>query len=222
MLIQLARAAGHEKIIREFRHDICQRIGINPSEDAVAPLPYAFYLFAHSDTREEPAGMIEFFFNDDAFANFSNFSYTKAYDLSRIGAPSEMIHVRSVIIEEGYRNSRLFMHLCAAMLVSAWELGARHMTAATSATYDYVLGLHKNAGMRRLGNFMVDGSTQQLSVLDLEPVAVRAQSLYRRAANYVDHSANEAIVLRRSRTQRPPGASIPAIQEAWPVGLAAN
>jgi hypothetical protein len=133
-----------------------------------------------------------------------------------------MIHVRSVIIEENHRNSRLFMHLCASMLFSAWELGARHMTAATSTKYDYVLGLHKNAGMRRLGTFMVDGSPQQLSVLDLAPVAVRALRLYRRAANYVDHYANEAIFVRRSRMQLPLGSPNQAIQEAWPVGLAAN
>ena len=107
------------------------------------------------------------------------------------------------------------------MLVSAWKLGARHMTAATSTDYDYVLGLHKNAGMRRLGTFVVDGSPQQLSVLELAPVAVRAQRLYRRAANYVDHQAKEAIVLRRSRTQ-PLGIASPAIEETWLDGMAAN
>jgi hypothetical protein len=222
MLIQLTRATEHEGIIREFRRDICRRIGVNPGEAMVAPLPYAFYLLAYSDTQEGPVGMIEFFFNDDAFAYSSNFSYTKAYDLSQIGTPSEMIHVRSVIISENYRNSRLFMHLCASLLFSAWELGARHMTAATSTTYDYVLGLHKNAGMRRLGTFMVDGSPQQLSVLDMAPVAGRAERLYRRATNYVDDHANQAIVLRKSRTQLRPGAPHQTIRETWPAGLGAS
>jgi hypothetical protein len=217
MLIQLTRSDGSEEIIREFRRDICRRIGVNPGETAVSPLTYAFYLFAHTDTGGDPVGMIEFFFNDDAFASSSNFSYTKAYDLSQIGVPSEMIHVRSVILQERYRNSRLFMHLCASMLVSAWKLGARHMTAATSTTYDYVVGLHKNAGMRRLGTFVVDGSPQQLSVLDLAPVAVRAQRLYRRAANHVDHRAKEAIALRRSRGQFRPGIPSQAIQETGPI-----
>jgi len=128
----------------------------------------------------------------------------------------EMIHVRSVIIDPAHRNSRLFLHLSAGLITTAWELGARYMTASTSTSYDYILGLHKGAGMTRLGTFVVDGTPQQLSLLELEPVAARAQRLRRRQAIHVNHSAREAM---RRRSSSPPPSAQMDIQSECPQQL---
>ncbi len=146
--------------------------------------------------------MTEFFFYDDAYQSYSASLYNHACDLSQIAPMHEMIHVRSVIIDDARRNSRLFLHLSTSLITTAWDLGARYMTTSTSTSYDYVLGLHKNAGMTRLGTFVFDGVPQQLSLLELEPVAARAQRLRRRETVYADRSAREAIH-RRSFTLPP-------------------
>ena len=198
MFIQLSRSPGNEEVIREFRRDICQRIGMSPNGPGVHPLPHAFYLFARENRYSDPAGMIEFFFYDDAFADYSDSVYSQAGDLSQVAPMQEMIHVRSVIIDEAHRNSKMFLHLCAALMATAWDMGARFMTASTSTNYQYILGLHKNAGMKRLGVFTLDGAAQQLSFLELEPVASRAKRLTRHAVLQVD----PGVLLQESFTRR--------------------
>jgi hypothetical protein len=197
MFIKLSRAANHEDVIRDFRREICCRLGLNPSGPGIQPLPHAVYIFALMEGEARPAGMAEFFFYDDAFASYSASIYNHACDLSRIAPMHEMIHVRSVIIDPQHRNSKLFLHLSVSLITTAWDLGARYMTASTSTGYDYILGLHKTAGMTRLGTFVVDGEPQQLSLLELEPVAARAQRLRRRKTIYTDPSAG-AVFDRRS------------------------
>jgi hypothetical protein len=192
MFIKLCRATDYEDVIRDFRREICGRLGLNPNGPGIQPLPHALYIFACDDSHARPSGMAEFFFYDDAFASFSASIYNHACDLSRIAPMHEMIHVRSVIIDQQHRNSKLFLHLSVSLITSAWDLGARYMTAATSTGYDYILGLHKTAGMTRLGTFVVDGAPQQLSLLELEPVAARAQRL-RRKTIQTDYSARAAI-----------------------------
>ncbi len=49
MLIELTRCNGNEEVIRDFRRDICRRIGVNPNGSSIHPLGHSFYLFARHD-----------------------------------------------------------------------------------------------------------------------------------------------------------------------------
>lgn len=185
MLIRVTRAGQYAEAIRGFRREICRRILVDPNGPGIHPLAHAIYVLGFADETEAPVGMAEFSFYDDAFDTYSKAVYSQACDLAEIAPMHRMAHVRSVIIDEEHRNSRLFMYLCATLVETAYDLGARYMTASTSTSYNYILGLHKNAGMRRLGVFDLDGSAQQLSLLDLEPVALRARRLRRRQAPWI-------------------------------------
>ena len=180
MFFRLCRSKGYEDHIHGFRKRICTLIGVDPDGPAARPLAEALYLFAFARDKLAPVAMVEFYFYEDVFQSYQRAPFNDAYQLSTIAPMSAMIHVRSVIMEDEYRHSMLFLYLSAALVETAYSLGARFLTAATSMQYDYILGLHTTAGMRKLGTFTVEGSPQQLSLLELEPAALRASRIRRR------------------------------------------
>ena len=202
MWIKLARKDGYENSIRAFRKQISTRLGMNPSLTA-EPLPHAWYVFGFREERALPVGMTEFFFYDDAYETYASSPYNKAYELSTIAPMGEVIHLRSLAIEEEHRNPMLFLRLCAATIEIASNLGARYMTAATCAHYDYILALYERAGMVKLGNFTTNGAPCQLSLLALAAAGRRAQRLQRRRApGYGADLLREVREARLARARR--------------------
>lgn len=195
--IELRGAERQRAAIRAFRRDICRTIHLDVGGPAAQPLDYASYLFLFADGETEPAGMVEFFFYDQAFATFSDAVYSQAADLSAYGSLADLVHLRSVILEPGMRHTRVFVYLMAATVLVTHELGATHLTAGTGIHNEAILALHRRAGMTPLGQYVVDGASQQLSLLELAPLVQRARELLDRGGVTVDASA--ALELRRRR-----------------------
>lgn len=197
--LHLTRRDGHEDTIRGFRKRICMAIGVNPSGPAAESLAHSLYLFGFADGQIPPVGMAEFFFHDDALHSYTNALHHQAYDLSKIAPLREMIHLRSLIIADEFQRSSLFLYLCAAVTEIAHDLGAHYLTAATNVEYSYVVGLHKNAGMAKLGTYCLDGSVQQLSLIELEGSVHRARRLCRRRPPIYGTELIEALKETRFR-----------------------
>lgn len=194
------RGAEHEpSAIRAFRQDICRTIRLDPRGPAAEPLEYASYLFVFADGEAHPAGMVEFFFFDQAFTSFSDAVYSQAADLSVYGALTELAHLRSVILERGVRHTRLFAYLMAAMVLVTHGLGAKHLTAGTGVHNEAILALHRRAGMTALGQYVVDGAPQQLSILELPSLVQRARALLDRGGVTLEDGAARALRERRRR-----------------------
>jgi hypothetical protein len=195
MNVILQRAGEHDAYIRRSRTEICGLIGLQPEGHAVEPVPYGLYLFVFDD-GSEPAGMAEFYFYDED--DYRRCFYDGSRELKAIAPLSELIHVRSLYMGSEKRKSIRFLYLVAALVDVAHALGARYMTAGTSVDNDYILGLHATAGMRKVGAFEVDGSLQQLSLMDLTPMAIRARTLRRRAQVTIERGLAAELALRGS------------------------
>jgi len=144
--IKLTSAEQSYDSIRKFRQTICAEIGLDVNGASVTPLPYAFYLLAFAGNSKDPVGMVEFFFYEQAFNNYSESVYNQAYHLSAIAPPHELVHARSMIITEPYRRTRLFLYLCGAMIQLAHHMGAQYLTASTGLDNFVILSLHSGAG----------------------------------------------------------------------------
>ncbi len=195
--IELRGAEREWSAIRAFRQDICRTIRLDADGPAAQPLDYASYLFVFAKGEAQPAGMVEFFFYDQAFAEFSDAVYSGAADLNAYGSTAELAHLRSVILEGGQRHTRLFAYLMAAMVIVAHGMGASHLTAGTGVHNDAILALHRRAGMTPLGRYVVDGSPQQLSLLELPPLVQRARGLLERGGVALEDSAARELRERR-------------------------
>lgn len=169
--------------IRAFRQEICRTVGLDPEGPAADPLPYATYLFVYPPAGRvgevsEPAGMVEFFLYDQAFDSYESAPYSEAANLAELAPMGQMAHLRSVILAEQYRKTRLFQYLLMAMALTAFRMGARFMTAGTGLHNHSILALHQGAGMRRLGFWTPENcAPQQLSLLELEPLAQRVAAM---------------------------------------------
>jgi GNAT superfamily N-acetyltransferase len=191
--ICLAGAEANPEAVTRFRREICRDIGLDPDGPAARPLPAGSYLFVAAASCPAPIGMIELFFYDQLFRSYHEAVYSQAADLAAIAPMHELAHVRSVYVAAGQRRTQLFRYLMAAMVVAARRMGARYLTAGTGLHNHTILALHRRAGMARLGEYVVDGSPQQLSLLALEPIADRAE----RIAARVDLDLSAAASLRR-------------------------
>ena len=196
-LIALGGAERERSAIRAFRQEICRTIRLDPEGPAAQPIDYASYLFVFDEEESRPAGMVEFFFYDQAFGAFSDAVYSQAADLGAYGSMSELAHLRSVILEDGQRHTRLFAYLMAAMVTVSHGMGASHMTAGTGVHNEAILALHRRAGMKPLGRYVVDGSPQQLSLLEVGPLVKRARGLLDRGGVELDDRAARELRERR-------------------------
>ncbi|HET9956735.1 MAG TPA: hypothetical protein VFQ61_19705, partial [Polyangiaceae bacterium] len=187
--IELCGAERERAAIRAFREDICRTIRLEVGGPAAEPLDYGSYLFLFAEGETQPAGMVEFFFYDQAFAAFSDAVYSQAADLGTYGSLADLVHLRSVILEVGIRHTRVFVYLMAATVLVTQRLGATHLTAGTGIHNDAILALHRRAGMTPLGRYVVDGAPQQLSLLALAPLLQRAKGLLGRGGITVNDSA---------------------------------
>jgi hypothetical protein len=175
--IELDCAEKNLENIVSFRKEICRNIGLDENGIAARPLNEAAYLFGYASDNSCPMGMIEFFMYDQLFESYSDAIYSEATDLEKIAPMYKMGHIRSVILHPKYQRSRLFLSMMAAMVKVAHTMGAVYMTAGTGVHNNNILGLHQNAGMKMIGHYTVDGSIQQLSLLDIEPLLARADSI---------------------------------------------
>lgn len=87
--------------------------------------------------------MIEFFLYDQAFDSYETPPYSQAANLSELAPLHQMAHLRSVILAEPYRKTRLFQYLLMAMALTAFRMGARFMTAGTGVHNHSILALHQ-------------------------------------------------------------------------------
>jgi hypothetical protein len=110
---------------------------------------------------------------------------------------SELAHVRSVAMDGEPRGSRAFLYLVSALVGAAGRMGARFVTAGTGLHNDAILALHRAAGMTPLGRYTVDGSVQQLSVLELSPLLGRAGKILARGGVVFDDRVLQELRSRR-------------------------
>ena len=193
MFLELSSAEGHEQEIRAFRQQIGNAMGMRAEGPLLEPLPHAFYLFAYQEHDQPPAGMIEFFFYEDAFASYEKAVYNEAYDLSSIGPMNELVHVRSLVVKDQHRGS-LFVHLCSAMIEVSSALSRRYLTVVTRDNQNAALRFYQNAGMQRLGTLLIQGEPHTLCGVDLES-GIRLFNRLRRGRSLVD----SAILITQMR-----------------------
>lgn len=177
MIVKLSSAAGCEEVIARFRAEICERLQMSKTGTAGAALPYSSYLFVYRQPGGPPVGMTEFFFYDQAFARYEDSVYGRAADLGAIAPMSRMAHLRSVCIDAAHRRTRVFLVLLAATIRTADAMGAHFMTGGTGLHNEDILALHRNADMRVLGRYEVEGRTHQLALLPLAALAQRVRGL---------------------------------------------
>lgn len=176
--IELSCAEDHYETIVGFRKEICRNIGLDENGISVSPLKQAVYIFGYIRGEQEPIGMIEIFMYDQIFESYSDSVYSHATDLGKIAPIDKLGHVRSVILLPKYQRTRLFLLLVAGLVLVASSMGALYLTAGTGLHNLNILALHQRAGMKPLGFYIVDNSPQQLSLLDLDPLLVRARKIY--------------------------------------------
>ncbi len=175
--IELSDVGSKRETIKKIRKEINQNIGLAKNSSAIEPLNFASYLFGYTCNQKEPVGLIEFFLYDQAFSSYDNAPYSQATDLTKIVPMAQMGHIRSVFLKKNYRRSKLFLLLLATTVKVASQMGAHYMTAGTGIHNTEILHLHKRAGMKFLGQYMVDDSLQQLSLLELDPLLNRANKI---------------------------------------------
>lgn len=185
MSFVLSRATGREAEVRAFRRDIASALQAYVDSAQLEPLPHSFYIFAYENRDEAPVGMIEFYFYEDAFTCYEDAFYAQAYDLAKLGPMHELVHVRSVIVNHP-RRAFLFVHLCSAMMETAFALGKRYMTVMTTDDQrNAAMHLYQDAGMTRLGTCLFQGAEQVLFGADVAQ-AVQVFSRLRRQRSFVD------------------------------------
>ena len=176
-IIELSSAGEKKEIIKKIRKEICRNIGLDENGSAIEPLDFASYLFGYVSNQQEPVGLIEFFLYDQAFVSYDDAPYSQATDLGKIAPMNQIGHIRSVFFTKPYRRAKLFLLLMATTVKVAFEMGSRYMTAGTGVHNAKILYLHKRAGMKPLGQYIVDDSPQQLSLLELDPLINRANEI---------------------------------------------
>ena len=175
--IKLKSANENKQTIRKIRKEICRSIGLDVNGLAIEPLDFASYFFGYVCPQQEPVALVEFFMYEQAFISYEDAPYSQATNLEKIAPLNQMGHIRSFFLERPYRKSKLFLLLIATTVKVASQMGAHYITAGTGIDNKEILLLHRNAGMKALGKFMVDNSIQQLSLLELDPLLNRANAL---------------------------------------------
>lgn len=108
----------------------------------------------------------------------------------------DIAHIRSVIVDEAYRHSGVFLDLCSGVTVAEHLLEVRYLTAITDAFNADIAGLHRGAGMTQLGACTQAGALVHSSLLAVEPMARRIEfDLAHRAG----HSRRESVLSHWAR-----------------------
>jgi hypothetical protein len=129
MQVRLGRSEDNVNTIVRFRTEFLARSAAATGPNDVYPLPYAFYLFVFDDGAAEPTGMAEFFFYDQAFDHYDDCPYREARDTVRIAPMEQVVHVRSLVVQQHHKQDALRRSLCESMASIGSELGARYMSA---------------------------------------------------------------------------------------------
>ena len=140
--------------------------------------------------------MVKLFFYDQPYTDYRSAPYNQAYDPTQIGVMHDVAHVRSVIVDEAYRHSGMFLSLFGGMTVAAHLLGGRYLTAITDAFNADIAGLHRGAGITQLGACTQAGALVHSSLLAVEPMA---RPIGFDSAHRAGHSRRESILSHRAR-----------------------
>ncbi len=145
----LAFAASINEARRAILHDIGAK---EPPTRLLEPLGYATYVFAFREEARAPVGLFEAYFHERVSPSFANSPYGNAAQLSALGTPSTLLHVRSMYIQPAFRGvDRLFARLTMGIAALCERLNVKHFTAGTSATAERLLGIYAGRRAETLG-----------------------------------------------------------------------
>jgi hypothetical protein len=178
MYVRLGRSEDNVNTIVRFRTEFLARSDAATEPNDVYPLPYAFYLFVFDDGAAEPAGMVEFFFYDQAFDRYDDCPHLEARDAARIAPLEQVVHVRSLVIEQHHQHDALRRFLCESMVCTASELGARYMSADAAIGVAQLQAAKLNADASQRQGLQHVETTLSLLAFDLDARrAVAAEQL---------------------------------------------
>jgi hypothetical protein len=194
MRATLGRAEDYRGSIVKFRTQLSRQIGFAASCRDAEPLPFAFYLFAWDESDSEPSGMLEFFLYDQAFDSYADCPYAQVFDLEHIAPMDRIVHVRSLVANDGEHQSALLQCLSEALAAVANELGARYLTADAALLESGSLKV--SFGPTRSARYRIDGVDKTLSLVGLKPIADRPDAASATDADSIDSLLLHAIRLR--------------------------
>lgn len=194
MRATIGRAEDYRGTIVKFRTQLSRQIGFAASCRDAEPLPYAFYLFAWDESDSEPLGMLEFFFYDQAFDSYADCPYAQAFDLEHIVPMDRIVHVRSLVVNEGEHQPALLQCLSETLAAAASELGARYLTADAALLESALPKL--SFGATRSARYRIDGVDKTLSLVGLKPSAAHLDAASATDAGSIDPLLLHTIRLR--------------------------
>ena len=199
MRATLGRAEDYRGTIARLRTKLSRQIGFANSCTDPAPLPYAFYLFAWDACDAEPGAMAELFFYDQAFDSYAACAYAEAFDLEHLAPMDRVIHLRSLVADDGENRAASLRCLGQAVAQLAQCLGARYMTANPQLLEADFLSEHQPQGSPRPINCRTPSSEQVLSLIDLKPPVDRRENDASAALSTMDPLLLQTIRLRGQR-----------------------
>jgi hypothetical protein len=165
MRITLQRAEDNLDVVRHFLAVFRAKTAASTERKHVDPLPYAFYLLAFPSGGGKPEGMVEFFFLDQAFDCYKDCPYPQAVDLSRLAPLSQVIYLRSVIVDNQSNGRAAVRFLGESLIFIASTLGARYLTANTGIDLTVLQGLTHDGNTMPSNSYDTDA---EFSVLTLD------------------------------------------------------
>ncbi len=166
MQVTLQRAEDNTKVVTHFLTACREKAERPMAYENPVPLPYAFYLLAFDHKRVEPAGMVEFFFYDQAFDCYHDCPYPQAFHLSRLAPMGHVVQVRNLIVDASENRAALIRLLVDSMTFIARALGARYLTASEGIDFAALRSLTRETGATQIDP--VNDGEKELSLLALD------------------------------------------------------
>ncbi len=174
MRATFGRAEDYRGSIVKFRTQLGRQIGFASATRDCEPLPYAFYVFAWSGGNPEPAGMLEFFFYDQAFDSYADCPFSQAFDLEHVAPMDRIVHVRSLVASSGANEAASLRILGNALASICRTFGARFLTAEADFFPDAAARSCAGAGLLRHGCYRADATEKRLVLMSPQTASTYA------------------------------------------------
>ena len=197
MRITLQRAEDNLDVVTELLTVFRAKTAASTERKHVDPLPYAFYLLAFPREDGKPEDMVEFFFLDQAFDFYKDCPYPQVATLSQLAPLSQVVHVRSVIINNQNNGREVVRLLGESLIFIASTLGARYLTASTGIDLTWLQGLTPDGNTMPSNNYNAD---TEFSLLTLDG-APRRTPLVQQYGTISDELQLARVMRRRGRRE---------------------
>ncbi len=159
MTIKLVLPEEEPGFIRHARTETLKSLHESPTQAAIAPAPFAFYVMAFAAPSDTPIALAEFTMFDQVYKSFVESPYPASMDLARFCPMDQMAGVRTIYLEPEYRQTTgsLYLQLVATGCQIAQRLGARFSMATTNSENDYLNRLYAKTGGRPFAPIHMEG-----------------------------------------------------------------